>query len=405
MRELRSLFEKFDEHLAKRFPGLANAIGKTQAYPHEQLSKLASEKLSLIPGDIRTIYQLPSTTAFLVSRGFLPLYHERFQYFLLEPHRLTALSEDDKESLEGIVREIEENRDYYDKHSQWSSAELLSGIRALLTLKLKVLKEGGGNYALANEEGELFFFFHEAPFILKPATFRSLLTDTLEKVLSGELMLNEELLIEPKLRKFQRTRAEQRSRNLLYTLAYEAHTAGNRQDALKWSRESVKLGNDDQYCLIILAESAFFTGDHLQASSVYERIVSISKQAPHPAVYMNYGLCFLRTGDAHRAADIFAQGLEKHPGNVSLMLNLSSAQKRAGDIESALATAMQAHSIDAANDSICYNLACFYGVMNDAQRSAHYLRLAIERNYKWKEEYKRDTDFNSVKASKEFNDL
>ena len=243
--KLVSTIEKFDTYLLNIIPDFINSIGNVPAFSKEEINNLLTKTEGGIPDDLLFIYTYNSPSAFLIASGFLPIWYHKFSFNLILPKGIGELR-NYKETLECFIEDIESE---YDGSTLTKNAtEILLNIKELKNLKTAVLKDASGNYAIVNKQ-KLYFYLHDdADFMLAPTTFSEMVIETVEKIISGVLILDNRLdflserdgILDPNSNKFR-----EEVTGIFSCLAAYALENKSPIDAIKWAEKGLIFANKE----------------------------------------------------------------------------------------------------------------------------------------------------------------
>ena len=135
----------------------------------------------------------------------------------------------------------------------------------------------------------------------------------------------------------------------------------------------------------------------------------------NPDFFSAYGdliITFERLGEKensskilNEALNMFPRYLIQHPDDARAHLFYANSLVRAGKIQEAKSEAAKAVEINPHDPLVQYNVACFYGVIEDKKMAIQTLKSACAAGYQDYEWIRRDSDLNSIRQEPEYLEL
>lgn len=188
---------------------------------------------------------------------------------------------------------------------------------------------------------------------------------------------------------------------------------------------------------LALANAYYYSGKYGEARKIYDRILN---RNPHnPKVLYNRGITYIKLKQYNEAlTDLnnslalspndpvtlysrgntylelrkydkaivdYTQSLKFRPADWKTLTNRGITYIKLGKYDEAITDLNRALKLEPNDPCTLYNLACFFSLQRNADDALHYLKKAIDKDKKWREEAKTDKDLDNIRDDPRFKKL
>lgn len=221
-------------------------------------------------------------------------------------------------------------------------------------------------------------------------------TDELKKMVDDIVKEFKESIEEAKL---ERVSPREKRKEILPELAERLRSSEEKLEEMR------RLG------FVTDAETAFFRGNYfydegkyVDALASYSWSLELSPDAPDTLT--NRGTAYAELGrhDPEALTD-FNRSLELRANDTDTLNNRGVSYAELGRYDEALDDFNRCLELSPDDPYTPYNLACLFSLWDKAEESIAYLKKAIELNRGWREDAKKDKDFNNIRDDPRFKKL
>lgn len=228
---------------------------------------------------------------------------------------------------------------------------------------------------------------------------------------------------------FKEFLAQESNNVVAYHVAWCYDKMGDYTKALDYCNQAIALDSTDMDCMSLKASILDNAGKNDEAIKVLDDYIALNPESP--GSYAGRGLLKYHSGDFEGALEDYTMGITLEPegGDIYALRGLLYQMK--GDTAAANEDFRQTVRLDSvpgespysfyayyylgnkdkATDVLKalekggkedYNVACFYAIMGEKDKSISYLRKALEDGYRNFGQIKRDHDFDNIRSSAEY---
>jgi Flp pilus assembly protein TadD len=137
------------------------------------------------------------------------------------------------------------------------------------------------------------------------------------------------------------------------------------------------------------------------------RILRLASQShsDHWPLWAELGHILVAKTEYEEAHESFVKAIDLNPDMSGLWNNLGYVRKEIGDIDGAIEATLKSKSLSVTETDMNvanYNLACYYCLAGNRERSISCLSEALQADSSMKEWAKQDSDFDSIREDEDF---
>ena len=142
----------------------------------------------------------------------------------------------------------------------------------------------------------------------------------------------------------------------------------------------------------------------------YDKSIEIAEQMlkiddKDADTYKLIGQCYYEKRNIAKAIEYYTKAINSSPSDMTTRNNLSVAYLKVDDLKNALSVTLESNKIDNADQFTFYILARIYSKKGNTIEAIKWLKKAVENNIELKEEAKKAVEFDTLKKTKEFQEM
>jgi len=176
---------------------------------------------------------------------------------------------------------------------------------------------------------------------------------------------------------------------------------GQQQRAIEDYNHAIRLNPNNIMAYTGRGMAYKVSGQHQRAIEDYNHVIQLD---PNNAMaYSIQGVAYIGMGKHQQAIEVYNKAIQLDPNNAMVYAGRGIAYSGIGQYPRAIEDYNHAIRLNPKNGGAYYNIGCIYSLQNNIPEALKYLELALQNGYDNFDWIGKDTDWDNIRLTREFN--